>query len=100
MIPIVWYFKFLDVTSDKIVGTIYLWILILTLTVGLLSRCLQIPLIIFKDITSKKRELQNEVEGIIAHWTAVPKPKRPKEKIHNSESDQYAESSDSLNSDS
>jgi hypothetical protein len=99
MIPIVWYFKFLDVTSDKIVGNIYLWVLILTLTVGLLSRCLQIPLIIFKDVSSKKRELQQEVEGIISHWTAKPKPKRPIDKIHNSESDQYAESSDSLNSD-
>jgi hypothetical protein len=99
MLPIVWYFRISDVTFDKILGTIYLWVLIVTLTVGLLSRCLQIPLIIFKDVTSKKKELQQEVEGIISHWTAVPKPKRPIDKIHNSESDQYAESSDSLNSD-
>jgi hypothetical protein len=60
----------LGVESDHVdIGSIYLYILIATLCVGLILRMIQLPFVTIKLSKERKEKQEQEVDGIIAGWT-------------------------------
>jgi hypothetical protein len=83
------------VESDHVdVGTIYLYILIATLCVGLLLRMIQLPFVRIKAGMESKKKTQRDVEGIINGWKRNRKAvKKVNRKLERKELDAYYENS-------